>query len=84
MNLRLIQHYLGHDSPTTTALYTHLTAKAEAMAREALAGSWATSERRGRSAMLELAEIFRRYGPAYRAKFTRPYAPQPSGGYGGH
>jgi integrase/recombinase XerD len=38
VNLRLIQDYLGHDSPTTTALYTHLTATADARAREALAG----------------------------------------------
>ena len=29
MNLRVIQVYLGHASPTTTALYTHLTPKAE-------------------------------------------------------
>jgi len=36
VNLRLIQEYLGHHSPTTTALYTHLTLKADALAREAL------------------------------------------------
>jgi len=38
VNLRLIQDYLGHDSPTTTALYTHLTATTDAKAREALVG----------------------------------------------
>ena len=38
VNLRLIQNYLGHNSPTTTALYTHLTVKADAMARDALQG----------------------------------------------
>jgi site-specific recombinase XerD len=38
VSLRLIQDYLGHDSPTTTALYTHLTATTDAKAREALAG----------------------------------------------
>jgi site-specific recombinase XerD len=27
VNLRLIQNYLGHSTPTTTAIYTHLTAK---------------------------------------------------------
>ena len=27
VNLRLIQEYLGHKSPTTTAIYTHLTRK---------------------------------------------------------
>ena len=37
VNLRLIQDYLGHDSPTTTALYTHLTVTTDAKAREALA-----------------------------------------------
>ena len=30
VNLRVIQAYLGHASPTTTALYTHLTQKTEA------------------------------------------------------
>jgi integrase/recombinase XerD len=38
VNLRIIQDYLGHDSPMTTALYTHLTATTDAKAREALAG----------------------------------------------
>jgi integrase/recombinase XerD len=38
VNLRLIQAYLGHNSLTTTALYTHLTIKADAMARDALQG----------------------------------------------
>jgi len=28
VHLRLIQEYLGHNSPTTTSLYTHLTARA--------------------------------------------------------
>jgi site-specific recombinase XerD len=36
VNLRLIQVWLGHRSPTTTALYTHLTRKAEQLASEAL------------------------------------------------
>ena len=36
VHLRLIQEYLGHNSPTTTALSTHLTITAEAMARQAL------------------------------------------------
>ena len=29
VNLRLIQHWLGHRSPATTSVYTHLTVKAE-------------------------------------------------------
>ena len=29
VNLRLIQEYLGHRSPKTTAIYTHLTAKVQ-------------------------------------------------------
>jgi site-specific recombinase XerD len=37
VHLRVIQDYLGHNTPTTTALYTHLTAKTDAMARGALA-----------------------------------------------
>jgi len=32
VNLRLIQAYLGHRSPLTTACYTHLTRRAEALA----------------------------------------------------
>ena len=29
VNLRLIQEYLGHKSPKTTAIYTHLTSKVQ-------------------------------------------------------
>ena len=29
VNLRLIQDYLGHSTPTTTSIYTHLTAKSK-------------------------------------------------------
>jgi site-specific recombinase XerD len=36
VNLRLIQEYWGHKTPTTTAIYTHLPLKADAMARDAL------------------------------------------------
>lgn len=36
VNLRLIQAYLGHSSPTTTSLYTHLTARAEQLGLEAI------------------------------------------------
>jgi integrase/recombinase XerD len=36
VNLRLIQEYLGHNSPTTTALYTHLTLQAQEMAGVAI------------------------------------------------
>ena len=36
VNLRLIQAYLGHSSPKTTALYTHLTREADALAADAI------------------------------------------------
>jgi site-specific recombinase XerD len=36
VNLRLIQEYLGHNSPETTSIYTHLTARAEDLGREAI------------------------------------------------
>lgn len=36
VSLRLIQDYLGHSSPKTTALYTHLTPQTERVASEAL------------------------------------------------
>lgn len=36
VHLRLIQDSVGHNTPTTTALSTHLTVKADALARHAL------------------------------------------------
>ena len=36
VNLRVIQTWLGHSSPGTTALYTHLTGKTEAHATEVI------------------------------------------------
>ena len=35
VNLRLIQEWLGHSSPATTSVYTHLTVKAEQLAAAA-------------------------------------------------
>jgi len=44
LNLRLIQAYLGHASPNTTAIYTHLTKPSEDLAIQAVnrlvAGLW--------------------------------------------
>jgi site-specific recombinase XerD len=44
LNLRLIQVYLGHASPNTTAIYTHLTQSSEDLAIQAVnrvvAGLW--------------------------------------------
>jgi len=36
LNLRLIQEYLGHSSPATTSLYTHLTVKTEQLAADVI------------------------------------------------
>jgi len=36
VNLRLIQIWLGHNTPTTTSIYTHLTVKAKAIATESI------------------------------------------------
>ena len=36
LNLRLIQEWLGHSSPATTSVYTHLTVKAEQLGAQAI------------------------------------------------
>ena len=36
VNLRIIQSYLGHASPETTAIYTHLTSTVNAQASETI------------------------------------------------
>src|SRR6266478_5512009 len=36
VNLRLIQEWLGHSSPATTSVYTHLTVKAEQLGAAAI------------------------------------------------
>jgi site-specific recombinase XerD len=36
VNLRLIQEWLGHNSPATTSIYTHLTVKAEQLGTAAI------------------------------------------------
>jgi len=36
VNLLLIQEWLGHSSPSTTSVYTHLTVKAEQLGAQAL------------------------------------------------
>ena len=54
VNLHVIQNYLGHSSPATTVIYTHLTSTIHACPTVAL----------------ELADIFRQYGSAYRQKYA--------------
>ena len=36
VNLRIIQSYLGHASPSTTALYTHMTSNTETQTRQTI------------------------------------------------
>ena len=36
VNLRIIQSYLGHASPATTAIYTHMTSNTEAQTRQTI------------------------------------------------
>jgi len=84
VNLRLIQHSLGHNSPSTTALSTHLTAKADAIATEtlnrlleALSRPWEVSHARTGGHLPTL-------WPGIPRQIRRPLAPQPSRRYGGH
>jgi integrase/recombinase XerD len=49
VHLRLIQEYLGHGSPTTTAVYTHLTASAHEAAAQAIAQLMADFNEGGQS-----------------------------------
>jgi integrase/recombinase XerD len=49
VNLRLIQEYLGHGSPSTTAVYTHLTASAHEAAAPAIAQLMADFNEGGQS-----------------------------------
>jgi site-specific recombinase XerD len=63
VNLRLIQQYLGHSSLQTTMVYRHLTtvSQEQAVARiETLMGPWT---------MPSLADVVRRYGGEYLARF---------------
>jgi site-specific recombinase XerD len=39
VNLRVIQAYLGHSSPTTTAIYTHLTCQSEDQVMKAISSA---------------------------------------------
>jgi site-specific recombinase XerD len=36
VNVRIIQVWMGHNSPTTTAIYTHLTQEAETQATDVI------------------------------------------------
>jgi site-specific recombinase XerD len=36
VNLRIIQSYLGHASPATTAIYTHMTSNTETQTRQTI------------------------------------------------
>ena len=36
VNLRIIQSYLGHASPATTAIYTHLTSATDTQSRDTI------------------------------------------------
>jgi site-specific recombinase XerD len=81
---RLIQEYLGHHTPTTTALYTHLTRKADALARDALNRLMTDLERPRESS-------HDRAGGHLPARWTgvlrhiqRPHPPEPLRGHGGH
>jgi site-specific recombinase XerD len=82
--LRLIQHSLGHHSPSTTARYPHLTVKADALATatstrllEALAWPWEGCPARTGG------NLPTRW-PSIPRPIRRSLTPQPAGRYGSH
>jgi integrase/recombinase XerD len=81
---RLIQEYVGHHTPTTTAISTHLTRTADAIAREArnrrmtdLSRPRALSHDRAGGHLPALWAGVSRHLP-------RPHPPAPLRGHGGH
>jgi hypothetical protein len=77
VSLRLIQAYLGHASPDTTILYTHLTPLVEAPPWQPLTA--------GKPLVgIELADIFRLCGPAYRQKYAGHIPNSPFTSHAGH
>ena len=78
LNLRIIQSYLGHASPATTAIYTHLTSRTQTQSLNTIddlvTGLW----------RLELADIFQPIWPRLSPKICRTSAAQPPPGNARH
>jgi integrase/recombinase XerD len=84
VNLRLIQHSLGHHAPSTTALSPHLTATAEAIATATLHRLLAALSRPWEVCHARTGGNLPTLWPGIPRHMRRPRAPQPSRRSGGH
>jgi len=76
VSLRMIHAYLGQTSPQTTARSTYLTSQAQTSAGATIKQLMQDlSATRWRSEMLELADIFQDYDPAYEATYGERMPP---------
>jgi Phage integrase family/Transposase zinc-binding domain/Putative transposase len=76
ISLRVIQELRGHQSPSTTARDTQLTLNPFAVVHATSNALMAELSPCGSRGMPEVADVFRRYGPDYRARFGADLLPR--------